>query len=39
MIPNPFAKISGNAKAYSLKENDLRLILDQIQNPSFIDQS
>ena len=36
MIPNPFAKISGNAKAYSLKENDLRLILDQIQNPALL---
>ena len=36
MIPNPFTKKSGNSQSFSLKENDLRLILDQIQNPAIM---
>ena len=36
MIPNPFSKISGNLNSFNFSANDLRLILDQIQNPALL---
>lgn len=36
MITNPFSKISGSQNTFNFSANDLRLILDQIQNPTML---
>ena len=36
MIPNPFSKNSNNLNSFNFSTNDLRLILDHIQNPALL---